>query len=134
MSNLIKKNIFFIFLFTVSLFVSCVNKNQEKIIKGPEIYITSPIDNDSYKIGSSIEIIALVADNKNEVHDITIKIKTNDSLNNINEIFFDHIHNSVFEVDTSFIANHNTNYTVQILAKDMLGNLKSDSVTIVVLK
>ncbi len=134
MLHLITKFNFLKFLFTISLFFSCINKNQEKVKLGPEIYITSPNINDSYKVGSSIEIIALVADNKNEVHDVTIKIKTNVSNHKTKEMFYDHIHNSVFEVDTSFIANFNTNYTIEILAKDMLGNLNSDSITIFVPK
>lgn len=134
MLNLITKFNLLVFLIIISLFVSCINKNQEKIKSGPEIYITSPNVNDSYNTGSLIEIIALVADNINEVHDVTIKIKTNISNHKTNEIFYDHIHNSVFEVDTSFIAIFNTNYTVEILAKDMLGNLNSDSLTISVTK
>ena len=75
MLNLITKFNLLVFLIIISLFVSCTNKNQEKIKSGPEIYITSPNVNDSYNTGSLIEIIALVADNINEVHDVTIKIK-----------------------------------------------------------
>ena len=72
MSNLIKKNIYFTLLFTVSLFVSCVNKNQEKIIddfiQGKQLQKSTPffspletaklslVDNDEFVTETLAEI------------------------------------------------------------------------------
>ena len=83
--------------------------------------------------GSIVEINAAITDDV-EVHDVTINITSDYSTEPaLIEIIFDHIHNTVFNVDTSFIADipsgSMANYTIQISAEDMSGNSNSESVT-----
>ena len=80
-----------------------------------------------------LQINAIITDD-DEVHDVTINITSDYSTDPASiEIIFDHIHNSVFNVDTSFIADipsgSMANYTIQISAEDMSGNSNSESVT-----
>lgn len=121
------------FFLLAFIFFGCKTNENHNHENGPEIYIISPSNLDSLTSGSLIEINAIVADNK-EVHDVTINITSNNSTTKHNKMFFDHIHNTVFDIDTSFIANipngSTANYKVEILAKDMSGNLSSQSITV----
>ena len=100
---------------------------------GPTINIISPTSQDMPATGSIVEINAAITDD-DEVHDVTINITSDYSTDPESiEIIFDHIHNTVFNVDTSFIADipsgSMANYTIQISAEDMSGNSNSESVT-----
>ncbi len=64
---------------------------------------------------------------KDEVHDVTINIISDYSTEPTSlEIIFYHIHNTVFNIDTSFIADIQSrsmaNYNIQISAEDISGN------------
>ena len=122
-----------IFLMLTFLIIGC--KKDESIPKenGPTINIISPTSEDMPATGSIVEINAAITDD-DEVHDVTINITNDYSTEPASiEIIFDHIHNTVFNVDTSFIANipseEMANYTIQISAEDMSGNSNSESVT-----
>ena len=122
-----------LFLLLFILVVGCTEEEVKPINNGPEINIVSPTSDFIPPIGSAVEINANITD-ENEVHDVTINI-TNDYTDTSEiEIFFDHIHNTTFGVDTSFITDipsgSMANYTIQISAEDMLGNSNSKSVTI----
>jgi hypothetical protein len=108
-------------------------KKEETIENEMEINISSPTSEHMPATGSLVDIHATISDH-DEVHDVTINITSDYSTDPASiEIIFDHIHNTVFNVDTSFIADipsgSMANYTIQISAKDMSGNSNSKSVT-----
>ena len=122
-----------IFLMLTFLIIGC--KKDESIPKenGPTINIISPTSEDMPATGSIVEINATITDD-DEVHDVTINITSDYSTEPASiEIIFDHIRNTVFNIDTSFIADIPSglmaNYTIQISAEDMSGNSNSESVT-----
>ena len=83
--------------------------------------------------GSIVEINATIRDD-DEVNYVTINVTSNYSEDPASiDIIFDHIHNTAFNVDTSFTAEipsgSMANYTIQISAEDMSGNSNSESVT-----
>ena len=122
----------FIFILLSFLVIACT-PSETDIENGPEINIISPSSNDMPPTGSLVEINASVTDD-DEVHDVTINITSDFSSNPASiEMFFDHIHNTAYNIDTSFVADiplgAMANYTVQISAEDMLGNSNSKSVT-----
>ena len=121
-------------LLTAILFIGCKNNNESIEKNGPDIYIISPLQQDTATYGSTVAISAIVAD-LNEVHDVRIQITNNHSTSPFKtEFFFDHIHNTIFNIDTSFVADASVdtsiNYIIEILANDMSGNLNSESVSI----
>ena len=122
-----------IFLMLTFLIIGCKKEESNPAENGPVINIISPSSNDMPAPGSVVEINAIITDD-DEVHDVTINISSNysDAPASI-EIIFDHIHNTVFNVDTSFIANIPSglmaDYTIQISAEDMSGNSNSESVS-----
>ena len=123
----------FLFLTIAILIFGCEKNEPCSIENGPEITIISPTSQDMPATGSTIEINANITDD-DQVHDVTINITSDYSPSPAAiEIFFDHIHNTSFNIDTSFIADipsgSMANYTVQISAEDMLGNNRSNSVT-----
>ena len=80
--------------------------------------------------GSWIEINAHITD-VNEIHDVTINITSDYATSQEDlEFIFDHIHDSEFNVDTSFIADipsrSMVNYTVEILAKSISRDSNSE--------
>ena len=108
-------------------------KKEETIENEMEINISSPTSGHMPATGSLVEINAIITDH-DEVHDVTINITSDYAPSPAAiEIFFDHIHNTTFNIDTSFISDipsgSMANYTVQISANDMLGNTSSNSVT-----
>lgn len=121
-----------IFLAAIFIIIGC-KKEEEKPTnnKGPEINISSPTSQDMPVPGSLVEISANITDN-DEIHDVEIYI-TNNGEGDEYEMEFDHIHNTIFNVDTSFIVNipsgSMADYTIEIIAKDMLENSNSESVT-----
>ena len=123
----------FLFLTIAILIFGCEKNEPCSIENGPEITIISPTSQDMPATGSIVEINAAITDD-DEVHDVTINITSDYSADPASiEIIFDHIHNTVFNVDTSFIAEipsgSMANYTIQISAEDMSGNSNSESVT-----
>ena len=115
------------------LIFGCTKDESNPTENGPTINIISPTSQDMPATGSTIEINAAITDD-DEVHDVTINITSDYSTDPASiEIIFDHIHNTVFNVDTSFIADipsgSMANYTIQISAEDMSGNSNSESVT-----
>ena len=121
-----------IFYFLSILFISSCNFNKDSNTNnGPDIYIISPVSQDLNLIDSLIKINAVVADNEG-VHDVLITIKNDYLSSEETKIFYDHIHDSAFDIDTSFIVSiptkNEVTYTVEILAKDMLGNSNNQSV------
>ena len=121
------------FLILTFLIIGCKKDESSPIENGPAINIISPTSQDMPTTGSIVEINAAITDD-DEVHDVTINITSDYSTDPASiEIIFDHIHNSVFNVDTSFIADipsgSMANYTIQISAEDMSGNSNSESVT-----
>ena len=121
------------FLILTFLIIGCKKDESSPIENRPAINIISPTSQDMPTTGSIVEINAAITDD-DEVHDVTINITSDYSTDPASiEIIFDHIHNSVFNVDTSFIADipsgSMANYTIQISAEDMSGNSNSESVT-----
>tara|TARA_B100001758_G_scaffold207365_1_gene188460 strand:+ start:1145 stop:1543 length:399 start_codon:yes stop_codon:yes gene_type:complete len=115
------------------LIIGCKKEESNPAENGPAINIISPTSNDIPATGSTVEINATVKDD-DQVNDVTINISSNFSATPASiEIKFDHIHNTEFNVDTSFIANipsgSMADYTIQISAEDMSGNSNSESVT-----
>tara|TARA_B100000475_G_scaffold188862_1_gene159850 strand:- start:4 stop:405 length:402 start_codon:yes stop_codon:yes gene_type:complete len=122
------------FFLTIAILIFGCEKNEPCCIEnGPEITIISPTSQDMPATGSTIEINANITDD-DQVHDVTINITSDHSTEPANiEIFFDHIHNTIFNIDTSFVADIQSgsmaNYTIAISSNDMLGNYNSESVT-----
>ena len=121
------------FLILTFLIIGCKKEESSPTENGPTINIISPTSQDMPATGSIVEINADITDD-DEVHDVTINITSDYSTDPASiEIIFDHIHNTVFNVDTSFIADipsgSMANYTIQISAEDISGNSNSESVT-----
>jgi len=129
------KNIVFIFLSIIFFFCGCLNKPNDEIKSGPEIYLSSPLNNDTL-INESNLFLSLIIGDINGVHDVDISIyNENFSELKYNE-FFDHIHDDLFELESKInISNFkkNKNYIVLIIANDMAGIQNIDT-TIVHLK
>ena len=129
------KNIVFIFLSIIFFFCGCLNKPNDEIKSGPEIYLSSPLNNDTL-INESNLFLSLIVGDINGVHDVDISIYNE----NFSELkynkFFDHIHDDLFELESKInISNFkkNKNYIVLIIANDMAGIQNIDT-TIVHLK
>ncbi len=122
-------------LAAVVLSTGCVENKKVKIEEGPEIFTTLPAELDTYSSGSLVKINSVIGDNDG-VHDVTLKINSSDSTIEYNDIFFDHIHEPLFNLDTSFTAftkpGETSSFTVDILAVDMLGNSSSKSTSLIV--
>ena len=115
------------------LIIGCKKDESSPSENGPTINIISPTSQDMPATGSIVEINADITDD-DEVHDVIINITSEYSADPASiEIIFDHIHNTVFNVDTSFIADNPSgsmaNYTIQISAEDMSGNYNFESVS-----
>ena len=122
-----------IFLLTTILMYACKKDGPNTSENGPSINIISPTSEDMPATGSTVLVNATISD-EDEIHDITINITSDHSSEPASiDMFFDHIHNTEFNIDTSFIADIPTgtmaNYTIIITAEDMLGNANSESVT-----
>ena len=122
-----------LFLILSFLIFGCKKEEANLIENGPAINIISPTAQDMPTTGSIVEINATITDN-DEIHDVTINITSDYSANPESiEMIFDHIHKTVFNVDTSFIADipsgSMANYTIQLSAEDMSGNTNSESLT-----
>lgn len=110
----------------------CTNKSSEKINHGPDIYVTSPVNNDTLQKSSNLFLSMVIAD-VDDVHDVDISIFKDTTLESDFNMFFDHIHDAVFELDTNIdISNFNISDTfyIKILANDMQGNLNSNTLTL----
>ena len=122
-------------LATVVLSTGCVENKKVKIDEGPEIFTTLPAELDTFSSGSLVKINVVIGDNDG-VHDVTLKINCSDSTIEYNDIFLDHIHEPLFNLDTSFAAftkpGKTSNFTLEILAVDMLGNSNSKSTPLIV--
>ena len=124
-----------ILLTIVVLSIGCVQDKKIKVNEGPEIYTTLPIELDTFSSGSYVKINGVVGDNDG-VHDVSIKINSSDSTTEYKNIFFDHIHDPLFNIDTSFTAfakaGSTSTFTVNILAVDMMGYTSSNSISLIV--
>ena len=121
------------FIILSLLILGCEKNEPCNSTNGPEITIISPTNQDMPNPGSIVQINANITDD-DEINDITINITSDFSNQPANiEMFFDHIHNTTFNIDTSFIADipsgSMANYTIAISAEDMLGNANSNSIT-----
>ena len=121
------------FLILAFLIVGCKKEESNPTENGPAINIISPTSQDIPTTGSIVEINAAITDD-DDVHDVTINITNDYSTEPASiEIIFDHIHHTIFNVDTSFVADipsgSMANYTIQISAEDISGNSNSASVT-----
>ena len=122
-----------IFLMISFLIFGCKKEEANPIENGPAINIISPTSQAMPTTGSIVEINATITDN-DEIHDVIINITSDYSANPESiEMIFDHIHKTVFNVDTLFIADipsgSMANYTIQVSAEDMSGNNNSESLT-----
>ena len=124
-----------ILLTIVVLSIGCVQDKKIKVNEGPEIYTTLPVELDTFSSGSYVKINGVVGDNDG-VHDLSIKIKSSDSTTEYKNVFFDHIHDPLFNIDTSFTAfakaGSTSTFTVNILAVDMMGYTSSNSISLIV--
>ena len=124
-----------ILLTIVVLSIGCVQDKKIKVNEGPEIYTTLPVELDTFSSGSYVKINGVVGDNDG-VHDVSIKIYSSDSTTEYRNVFFDHIHDPLFNIDTSFTAfakaGSTSTFTVNILAVDMMGYTSSNSISLIV--
>ena len=124
-----------ILLTIVVLSIGCVQDKKIKVNEGPEIYTTLPVELDTFSSGSYVKINGVVGDNDG-VHDVSIKINSSDSTTEYKNVFFDHIHDPLFNIDTSFTAfakaGSTSTFTVNILAVDMMGYTSSNSISLIV--
>lgn len=124
-----------ILLTIVVLSIGCVQDKKIKVNEGPEIYTTLPVELDTFSSGSYVKINGVVGDNDG-VHDVSIKIYSSDSTTEYKNVFFDHIHDPLFNIDTSFTAfakaGSTSTFTVNILAVDMMGYTSSNSISLIV--
>ena len=124
-----------ILLTIVVLAIGCVQDKKIKVNEGPEIYTTLPVELDTFSSGSYVKINGVVGDNDG-VHDVSIKINSSDSTTEYKNVFFDHIHDPLFNIDTSFTAfakaGSTSTVTVNILAVDMMGYTSSNSISLIV--
>ena len=120
----------------VVLSIGCIQEKKIKVNEGPEIYTTLPVELDTFSSGSYVKINGVVGDNDG-VHDVSIKINSSDSTTEYKNVFFDHIHNPMFNIDTSFTtfakAGSTSTFTVNILAVDMMGYTSSKSISLIVI-
>ena len=125
-----------ILLTIVVLSIGCVQDKKIKVNEGPEIYTTLPVELDTFSSGSYVKINGVVGDNDG-VHDVSIKIYSSDSTTEYKNVFFDHIHDPLFNIDTSFTAfakaGSTSTFTVNILAVDMMGYTSSKSISLIVI-
>tara|TARA_Y200000002_G_scaffold9072_1_gene7495 strand:- start:142 stop:540 length:399 start_codon:yes stop_codon:yes gene_type:complete len=126
------KNIVFIFLSVILFFCGCLNKSNDEIKSEPEIYLSSPLNNDTL-INDSNLFLNLIVGDINGVHDVDISIYNE----NFSELkynkFFDHIHDDLFELESKInISNFkkNKNYIVLIIANNMDGIQNIDTTTV----
>ena len=124
-----------ILLTIVVLSIGSVQDKKIKVNEGPEIYTTLPVELDTFSSGSYVKINGVVGDNDG-VHDVSIKIYSSDSTTEYKNVFFDHIHDPLFNIDTSFTAfakaGSTSTFTVNILAVDMMGYTSSNSISLIV--
>ena len=122
-----------IFLILSFSIFGCKKEESNLIENGPSINIISPTSQYMPAPGSIVEINATITDN-DEITDVIINITSDYSANEESiKMIFDHIHKTVFNVDTSFIADipsgSMANYTIQVSAEDISGNNNSESLT-----
>ena len=129
------KNKLLIFLSVIFFFCGCFNKSNDKIKSGPEIYLSSPLNNDTLVNDSNL-FLSLIVGDINGIHDVDISI-FDENFSELNySKFFDHIHDDFFELESKInISNFkkNKNYNILIIANDMNGIQNIDT-TIVHLK
>ena len=129
------KNKVLIFLPVIFFFCGCFNKSNDKIKSGPEIYLSSPLNNDTLVNDSNL-FLSLIVGDINGIHDVDISI-FDENFSELNySKFFDHIHDDFFELESKInISNFkkNKNYNILIIANDMNGIQNIDT-TIVHLK
>ena len=126
------KNIAYIFLPIIFFFCGCLNKPNDEIKSGPEIYLSSPLNNDTL-INDSNLFLNLIVGDINGVHDVDISIYNENYSELKYNKFFDHIHDDLFELESKInISNFkkNKNYIVLIIANDMDGIQNIDTTTV----
>ena len=126
------KNIILIFLSVIFFFYGCLNKPNEEIKSGPEIYLSSPLNNDTL-INDSNLFLNLIVGDINGIHDVDISIY-NENFSELNySKFFDHIHDDFFELESKINLSNfkkNKNYIILIIAHDMDGIQNIDTTTV----
>ena len=126
------KNIVFIFLSIILFFCGCLNKANDEIKSGPEIYLSSPLNNDTI-INDSNLFLNLIVGDINGVHDVDISIYNENYSELKYNKFFDHIHDDLFELESKIDIsnfNKNKNYILLIIANDMDGIQNIDTTTV----
>lgn len=126
------KNIILIFLSVIFFFYGCLNKPNDEIKSGPEIYLSSPLNNDTL-INDSNLFLNLIVGDINGIHDVDISIY-NENFSELNySKFFDHIHDDFFELESKINLSNfkkNKNYIILIIAHDMDGIQNIDTTTV----
>ena len=113
----------------IFIFYGCFNNTNDEIKNGPEIYLSYPLNNDTLINDSNLFLKFIVGDVKG-VHDVDISIYNEKSGELSFTKFFDHIHDSLFELETDINISDfkkNENYMIIINAKDMMGNTNTDT-------
>ena len=126
------KNIVFIFLSIILFFCGCLYKPNDEIKSGPEIYLSSPLNNDTI-INDSNLFLNLIVGDINGVHDVDISIYNENYSELKYNKFFDHIHDDLFELESKIDIsnfNKNKNYILLIIANDMYGIQNIDTTTV----
>ena len=106
----------------------------------PEINIIAPVSEIDgiemvYPPNSLIDIDINVTDNQ-ELENVFMNIVADNNTSNILNFSYNHIHNTDFMIDESFMANLHigdmANYTIEVIAEYFQGNTSSSSVTFLV--
>ena len=129
-----QKNIVLIFLSVIFFFYGCLNKPNDKIKSGPEIYLSSPLENDTL-INDSNLFLNLIVGDINGIHDVDISIYNENFCEKNYSKFYDHIHDDFFELKSKInISNFkkNKNYVILIIANDMDGIQNIDTTKVYV--
>ena len=124
-------NITFISLYLsiICFFYGCLNKADAEIKSGPDIYLSSPLNNDTL-INDSNLFLNLIVGGINGVHDVDISIYNESFSELMFNKFSDHIHDDFFELKSNIDVsnfNKNKNYVIVISANDMNGVVNIDT-------
>ncbi|HKZ64967.1 MAG TPA: DUF4625 domain-containing protein [Chitinophagaceae bacterium] len=110
------------------LFCSCSKKSDEKDDEVPGITHTSPVNNQVFPTGQTINIQGMVTDNQylSQVH-----IEITD-LNSGAEYLHVHIHpaTKTYAYNQTFAVEAGTSYKIKIIAEDPSANVSSKQVEI----
>jgi hypothetical protein len=86
----------------------------------PVISVTSPMANQQFTAGQSVNIVASVTDN-DELHEVYLTV-VNKTTNAEVVHFHNHLDLKSYDLNQSFIAAGNTGYRIKVEAEDHTGN------------